>query len=75
MGRALTVTDLSHPIYRRRVALGLLRRELAQRCDISEDALARYEHGKGYPRPGVMRRLADEFGISTAKLAAELYGR
>lgn len=50
---------------------GLSQIELAERLDVSRQAISRWESGKGYPSMDNLRRLAEVYGVSLDALTTE----
>jgi transcriptional regulator with XRE-family HTH domain len=55
--------ELGVRLLRLRHAAGLTQRQLAERLDVRQPTVSRFESGRDMPTPGMLRRLADALGF------------
>lgn len=55
-----------------RSLVGISQRELARRCGLAETTVTNIEGGKHGVSPGVMRKLADQLGVSLDSITIPL---
>lgn len=63
--------ELPNRIAELRLARGWSQRELARRCEITHPALSKLEHGGTGATLRLVKRIADELGVSVAELFVE----
>lgn len=57
--------SIAKRITKARHALNITQKELAQKADVTEANLSRYENDKRKPQPAILKRLADALCVST----------
>lgn len=64
----MNITQIGHFIARQRAALGLTQAQLAERLDITDKAVSKWERGKSMPDVALLNRLATELRTSVVEI-------
>ena len=67
--RAAAPSLLGQRLRQLRLDRGLHQRELAARCGLHKIAISKYETGKAYPPPDILRTLARKLGVAAREFA------
>ena len=64
----MNVSQIGRFISRRRADLGLTQAQLAQRLDVTDKAVSKWERGKSLPDVALLSRVAAELRVSVVEL-------
>ena len=64
----MNISQIGRFISQRRVTLGLTQAQLAQRLDVTDKAVSKWERGKSLPDVALLRRVAAELRVSVVEL-------
>ena len=64
----MNVSQIGRFISRRRADLGLTQAQLAQRLDVTDKAVSKWERGKSLPNVALLSRVAAELRVSVVEL-------
>lgn len=67
---SITYQDLAYKIVRARGEHGWTQKELAERLGVHPNQLYRYESGKNFPRPALLRKMCDVLQVEPSWLGA-----
>ena len=64
----MNVAQTGELIARLRASMGLTQAQLAQRLDVTDKAVSKWERGKSLPDVGILGRLAAELRVSVVEI-------
>ena len=64
----MNISQIGRFISQRRVTLGLTQAQLAQRLDVTDKAVSKWERGKSLPDVALLSRVAAELRVSVVEL-------
>ena len=63
----MNLSQIGRFISQRRAALGLTQAQLAQRLDVTDKAVSKWERGKSLPDTALLSRVAAELRVSVVR--------